>query len=67
MGKWVKKHWPLIAGVGFLWLIVGTMLMVSLKKNDGHLIYALDDPYIHMAMAKNFSQHGVWGGNTIWV
>ncbi len=29
--------------------------------NAGHFVYPLDDPYIHMAMAKNFSQHGVWG------
>ncbi len=24
-------------------------------------MYALDDPYIHMAIAKNFARHGVWG------
>jgi hypothetical protein len=24
-------------------------------------VYALDDAYIHMAMAKNFARHGVWG------
>jgi len=34
---------------------------LSVRQNQGHLIYALDDSYIHMAMAKNFAQHGVWG------
>lgn len=36
-------------------------LAVSLSANDGNLVYALDDAYIHMAIAKNLSQHGVWG------
>ena len=36
-------------------------LSVSINQNQGHLVYALDDPYIHMAMARNFSQHHVWG------
>ena len=37
------------------------MLFYSYLLNDGHIIYALDDAYIHMAIAKNFSQKGVWG------
>lgn len=32
-----------------------------MRMNQGHLVYALDDSYILMAMAKNFSRHGVWG------
>ena len=56
-----KKHYPLII-VLILWgLILAACLMLSLKHNQGHLVYALDDAYIHMAMAKNFVQHGVWG------
>lgn len=37
------------------------MLIISLNLNDGKIVYALDDAYIHMAIAKNFSQKGVWG------
>ena len=37
------------------------MVVLSIQKNDGHFVYPLDDTYIHMAMAKNFVLHGVWG------
>lgn len=32
-----------------------------LKQTDGHFTYVLDDPYIHLAIAKNLAQHGIWG------
>ncbi|MEI8349274.1 MAG: hypothetical protein WCI77_03880 [Candidatus Omnitrophota bacterium] len=55
------KHYPLIISVCVLVFLVAVCLIFSVKKNQGHLIYALDDAYIHMAIAKNFVQHGVWG------
>ncbi len=61
MKRTISKHWPLIMGIAVLWLTVGVLFILSTKQNDGHLAYALDDSYIHMAIAKNFSQHGVWG------
>ncbi len=57
----VRKHWPLIAALAVLWAIIAVLFVLSTRQNQGHLIYALDDPYIHMAMAKNFAEHGVWG------
>jgi len=57
----LRRHWPLIISMSFLWIIVAILLNASLSNNQGHLVYALDDPYIHMAIAKNFAQHGVWG------
>jgi hypothetical protein len=41
--------------------IVVVAFAASLRHTNGHLVYALDDPYIHMAMARNFALHGVWG------
>jgi len=57
----LKQYGPLIIGIALLWLILILVLNDSLSKTQGHAVYALDDAYIHMSMAKNFSQHGVWG------
>ena len=42
-------------------LLVAGVIIISIRQNDGHIIYTLDDSYIHMALAKNLAQHGVWG------
>ncbi len=57
----IKKHYPLIIALMIGALALGRCLMLSLEQNQGHFVYALDDAYIHMALAKNFSQHGIWG------
>ena len=63
--KFLKKHWlqhwPLYVAVSALLLIVAVTVGVSVTQNQGHLVYALNDPYIGMAMARNFAQYGVWG------
>lgn len=33
----------------------------SMVHDEGKFIYALDDAYIHMSMAKNFAGNAVWG------
>jgi hypothetical protein len=59
--KILHPHWPLYAAISLLLLSVAAILSVSLSQNQGHLVYTLDDPYIGMAMARNFAQYGVWG------
>jgi len=39
--------------------------MYSIFLNQGHFVYILDDPYIHMNMAKNFSEFGHWATNKL--
>jgi len=53
--------WPLPACVGALWAALIIVLVISLGRNEGHFSYALDDAFIHMAIAKNIMRHGVWG------
>ena len=56
-----SRHWPLLLSLALLLLLVSCQVVLSTKRNDGHFVYALDDPYIHMAIARNFAQDGVWG------
>jgi len=37
------------------------LLRAGLAHTGGRLVYALDDAYIHMAVARSLAQHGVWG------
>jgi len=57
----VSKHWPLGAALVVLYTALTGCLVAALVYTGGHFAYALDDPYIHMAAAKNFVAHGVWG------
>jgi hypothetical protein len=61
MSKILIKHWPLFASVVILCVTAGVISTLLILRENGHLVYALDDPYIQMAMAKNFALHGVWG------
>ena len=42
-------------GIVFLYLIL------SLCRTEFHYTYLIDDAYIHLAIAKNFAEYGVWG------
>jgi hypothetical protein len=57
----ISRHWPLWVALAALWIAAGIAQYLAALRTQGHLIYALDDAYIHMAMAKNFAQHGVYG------
>jgi hypothetical protein len=56
-----KPHWPLLIVAAILLAIIALQLALSLRQNERHFVYALDDPYIHMAIARNFARNGVWG------
>jgi hypothetical protein len=61
MRKLIRSHWPLIVAIGVFVGTIAIALTAELRQTEGHLVYALDDAYIHMAMAKNLAQHGIYG------
>ena len=42
-------------------LALAVLLVVSLVKNDGHLVYVLDDAGIHLSIARQLAENGTWG------
>lgn len=54
---------PVVAALTLFAALYAITTVFLLRATGGHLTYALDDPYIHMAIAKNFALHGVWGVN----
>lgn len=52
---------PFLAAALVLIAVVAASLRLSLALTGGHLVYPLDDAYIHMAVARNLAEHGVWG------
>jgi hypothetical protein len=43
--------------------VVAYLGLSSTARNQGEFSYALDDTYIHLAVAQNLATHGVWGIN----
>jgi len=61
MKSWIIRYLPLLLLLVLFWWKIGSLIIESVTANGGHLIYALDDPYIHMSIAKNLVHHGIWG------
>lgn len=57
MGKYISLILVLVIFIGIFLFQVNS----SCQINGGLFIYPLDDTYIHLAIAKNFAEHGVWG------
>ena len=49
------------APLGVLWALLGAIYVACLTRTGGTFTYAVDDAYIHLAIAKNMADHGVYG------
>lgn len=52
---------PALIALTVLAILAVAIYIGSVQLTSGIFVYAMDDPYIHMAMAKNFHEHGIWG------
>ncbi|HEY1016854.1 MAG TPA: hypothetical protein VGE07_29345, partial [Herpetosiphonaceae bacterium] len=58
---WLRRRWPLLAALALLAVLALWTLAAGLRLSGGRLVYALDDAYIHLAVARSLAEHGVWG------
>lgn len=47
--------------IAYLYSFIFIAILLILWRTDGHFTYGLDDAYIHLALAKHFVEHGMWG------
>jgi 3-deoxy-7-phosphoheptulonate synthase len=57
----IARRGPALAALAVLAGAVALLLRASLVHTGGRLVYALDDAYIHMAVARSLARDGVWG------
>ncbi len=55
------KNKLLLSGVLTFLLSIVVVIYWALLKTNFNFTYPLDDSYIHLAIAKNLAQYGVWG------
>jgi hypothetical protein len=55
--------WPFLFGAALYLAILAIQVWIGRSGNNGFFCYALDDAYLHMAIARNLALHGFWGLN----
>src|ERR1700756_4123747 len=52
---------PLGIALALYAVMTAAVFFVSYRAADHHFVFALDDPYIAMAMGRSLALHGTWG------
>lgn len=55
------RRWFFAWGAGGYLLVTSVLLARSLSVSDGALVYLIDDPAIHLSIARTFAESGTWG------
>jgi hypothetical protein len=50
-----------VVGAASALAVTAVLLIVSLVRNDGHLLYVIDDAGIHLSLAHQLATHATWG------
>ena len=61
IAAWERAFAPARVAAAFYIAVTALLLAFSYRLAGGHFVYALDDTYINMAMAKQLARHHVWG------
>lgn len=56
----MRSRLPWIAGTTLLLVVLALTVQATLGRT-GRFVYALDDAYIHLAIARSLADHGIWG------
>ena len=61
MPRTLKSQWPVVIVIVSFLALVSLLVLDAERRNAGTMVYALDDAYIHMAIAKSAGEYGTWG------
>ena len=56
-----RSHVPIVLALLVFGIATAASVESALSRCDGHLVYAVDDAYIHLAMARTIVESGTWG------
>ncbi|MBN2496156.1 MAG: hypothetical protein JXR96_16305 [Deltaproteobacteria bacterium] len=57
----LRRSWPLLAALALLAVGLTAVIWACTARTGGTFVYPLDEPYIHMDMARNLAGSGTWG------
>jgi hypothetical protein len=56
-----RRRTALVVGLLSLAGVTAALIVAIVRANGGTFTYLLDDPYIHLSIARNLAQHGSYG------